>query len=132
MDDYQKREKVLNAFDSKLKDFDENNLLSMRAKERINLSEAKKKIEFIDKEFIRRKPFYSMADKMCDESIRCSDITKCAFYDCNEPSEYYTQIGVKNELYGIFACRIHTQTLYEPLHHCLANRNVIDMVKKRK
>jgi len=129
MDEFEKRLRKIEKFDAELKKFNEEKLLAIRQDENNHVFDSKKKIDLIDREFSRRKPFYSAFDKMVDESVRSSNTNMCAFYDCDKPSVYYSQIGVENEIYGLFACRKHTGTLYEPTHRIHGN---VDVVKLRK
>jgi hypothetical protein len=131
MNEMEKREKRLENFSEEIKDYSEEKLLLMRQGENAGVYESKRRVGLIDQEFSRRKPFYSMHDEMVDESTRCSDTSRCAFYGCDKPSEYYSVIGVRNEKYGVFACREHTSSLYEPMHRCLGNVDIVKLVKEK-
>ena len=130
MDDWKKRQKRLEAFSGKLKDFSEEKLLEIRQGEANQTHDSKRRIDSIDKEFARRKPFYSMYDEIVDQARIALDPTVCGFYNCSKPATYYTYVGVKNKQYGIFACREHTQTLYEPIHKCLGNTEATKLLEE--
>ena len=82
---------------------------------------AKEELNSIDREYTRRIPFVSLADRARSNDERTQDRGLCNFWRCDNETDYRFILRIGDSLITVFICGEHAETIYERRYSVVAS-----------